>query len=245
MQDRYAGDVGDFSKFQLLRAVSRMSGAPLGLSWYLFPDEEHNSDGRHLAYLDKLEYKASEPELIQALSQIPKQGRSVTNLERAGILPDTTLFFTEQIPRKGGSERASWFDRSRQALSSAQVIMADPDNGFVPPSVTPGSSKYGKYIVDGEVADLLEISPLVIVYHHFCRTGTHQAQTRELIYRCDKRLDCRPPLALRFRPYSPRLYVLLAKNGWAEDLARSVVKSLECHSPNHWKSSTTMFGGCA
>lgn len=44
MQDRYAGDVGDFVKLGLLRAIS--PGRKLGVAWYRYQDEAHNGDGR-------------------------------------------------------------------------------------------------------------------------------------------------------------------------------------------------------
>lgn len=46
MQNRYAGDIGDFIKFALLRALSPDHN--LGVAWYLYPDEGHNSDGKHI-----------------------------------------------------------------------------------------------------------------------------------------------------------------------------------------------------
>ena len=56
MQDRYAGDLGDFLKLGLLRwLVAPSFDAPphrLGVVWYLAPDESHNADGKHVTYLD-------------------------------------------------------------------------------------------------------------------------------------------------------------------------------------------------
>lgn len=52
MQNRYTGDIGDFSKLGLLRAL-RNADLSIGLNWYLTPDETHNSDGRHVSYLDQ------------------------------------------------------------------------------------------------------------------------------------------------------------------------------------------------
>jgi hypothetical protein len=49
MQDRYAGDIGDFVKLGLLWAIS--PGYALGLAWYHVPDEGHNDDGRHIGYI--------------------------------------------------------------------------------------------------------------------------------------------------------------------------------------------------
>lgn len=55
VQDRYAGDVGDFSKYGLLRWLTASVGEhpplSLGVVWYLTPDESHNADGKHVSYL--------------------------------------------------------------------------------------------------------------------------------------------------------------------------------------------------
>lgn len=55
MQDRYAGDLGDFLKFGLLQHLcggdSNAAALQLGVVWYLVPDECHNDDGKHIAYL--------------------------------------------------------------------------------------------------------------------------------------------------------------------------------------------------
>ena len=51
MQDRYVGDMGDYVKLAILRAL--MPGERLGVAWWRFPDEVHNADGRHVGYLRK------------------------------------------------------------------------------------------------------------------------------------------------------------------------------------------------
>ena len=55
MQNRYTGDIGDFGKLGLLRAL-QASGLTVGVNWYLVPDENHNSDGRHVQYLENADY---------------------------------------------------------------------------------------------------------------------------------------------------------------------------------------------
>ena len=57
MQNRYTGDVGDFGKYGLLRALCLPEGdrgpaLRLGVVWYLTSDESHNNDGRHIGYLE-------------------------------------------------------------------------------------------------------------------------------------------------------------------------------------------------
>lgn len=55
MQNRYTGDIGDFGKLGLLRVLQE-SGLTIGVNWYLVPDENHNSDGRHVQYLENADY---------------------------------------------------------------------------------------------------------------------------------------------------------------------------------------------
>ena len=57
MQDRYAGDIGDYGKYGLLRwlccADEHGAAFRLGLLWYLFNGNEPDApnDGRHIQYL--------------------------------------------------------------------------------------------------------------------------------------------------------------------------------------------------
>jgi len=53
MQDRYAGDVGDFGKFALLRYLFSNANYKIGVIWYRFPDESHNNDGGQIDYVNK------------------------------------------------------------------------------------------------------------------------------------------------------------------------------------------------
>jgi len=64
MQNRYSGDIGDYSKFVLLKKL--FGNEKIGLVWYLYPDETHNNDGLHKDYY-KYENKLSDKELIQIL----------------------------------------------------------------------------------------------------------------------------------------------------------------------------------
>ena len=48
MQDRYAGDIGDFGKFGLLRELKRQ-GFSIGINWYKTEpgDSEKHEDGKY------------------------------------------------------------------------------------------------------------------------------------------------------------------------------------------------------
>jgi hypothetical protein len=98
MQNRYAGDIGDFVKLGILRALS--PGYRLGVAW-LFPDEEHKKDGRHICYLDQpLQWRHFDPQLFDALGEIVSSSqRDVRALEAANILA-YAIFFNDVTPRQ-------------------------------------------------------------------------------------------------------------------------------------------------
>jgi hypothetical protein len=74
MQNRYVGDIGDYVKLSVLRALS--PGYRLGVAWWLNPDEGHNRDGRHIGYLDRPEqWRHFEPDLFDVLAEIVKSDR--------------------------------------------------------------------------------------------------------------------------------------------------------------------------
>jgi hypothetical protein len=97
MQSRYVGDIGDYLKLGILRALS--PGYHLGVAWWLFPDETHNKDGRHIGYLNRpQQWRHFDPDLFDALRRIVlSTQRNVHTLEVAGVLPDAT-FASEFIP---------------------------------------------------------------------------------------------------------------------------------------------------
>jgi hypothetical protein len=98
VQDRYAGDVGDFLKFGLLRYLVRSDGHDrpmrLGVVWYRAADESHNADGKHVGYLAPNHRTAQhlrglDPDLYDRLVGVVDSGeRSIPALEQAGVLDD-------------------------------------------------------------------------------------------------------------------------------------------------------------
>lgn len=110
MQDRYAGDVGDFLKLGLLRQLTDdadgSGGFRLGVVWYLAPDEGHNADGKHITYLDPSsragrDLRPLDPDLYDRLRSVVANGRSVNALERAEVLPPDTRTFADLLSFTG------------------------------------------------------------------------------------------------------------------------------------------------
>lgn len=130
MQNRYAGDVGDFIKLGLIRhlAAARLS---FGINWYLTPDEVHNADGKHVAYVEPgnrqhVSLKACDPDLMERLSRVVAGSRSVKALEDSGALPANALTFGEVLDRS--TDRQAWHERALAELVSADTVFVDPSD---------------------------------------------------------------------------------------------------------------------
>jgi hypothetical protein len=73
-ENRYTADMGDYVKFGILRAL--LPGYRLGTIWCLYPDESHNSDGRHIPYLSQPDrWRHHDPVLFDSLGQIVNSGQ--------------------------------------------------------------------------------------------------------------------------------------------------------------------------
>ena len=121
MQNKYVGDIGDYVKYALLRALMRrapdcflmkciyyikdallrMVGkrkCALGVAWYLYPDESGN-DGRHTEYLDDPnKWACLDEDLFDVLRDIVcvQQRREVAAIEESGILRGAK-FYREEL----------------------------------------------------------------------------------------------------------------------------------------------------
>ena len=152
MQNRYVGDIGDFGKYGLLRALA---GDPLrlGVVWYLFPDEPPKEpgkgDGKFIDYLCHPTAKERnliecDPFLHDKLHKIviDEKDRRVVRVQEkeSGILPTDTLYYDQSLsyePRESGDtrklRRAEWLNSALEATKEADVVFVDPDNGIAIP----------------------------------------------------------------------------------------------------------------
>lgn len=207
MQDRYAGDIGDFVKLSLLRFLSQ--GRQLGIAWYLYSDEDHNSDGRHVAYLKQsAEWRHLDPELFDLLTTVVFGERTVESLRQA--FDPASQYFSEPIslvaPAKARSfARSHWFEASLSRLSRCNLVFADPDNGLVDDQEWRRRSRFfGKQMPLAEARALSE-GRCAVIYHHNSRfRGGHDAEVNHWL-----RALGIPALAVRATAYSCRTFFIV------------------------------------
>lgn len=160
MQNRLVGDIGDFSKFGLLRAIfgkpgDASYGLTLGVNWYFNEPteaESKKSDGGRIGYLDSRqsneEYRTCDLTLYRTfqrlvgLSLLQNQRRTISDIRSFGILNRDTIYFYDLIEKGGKTARDAWLERASRALQEAHVIFVDPDNGIYLKEETTNSRKH-------------------------------------------------------------------------------------------------------
>ena len=138
MQDQYVGDIGDYAKYALLRALSE--GRQLGVAWYLY----RGGDGRFTQYLDNDAWNAVDPGLFDSLHgimndwRIAPGPRSVWAVQQRELLPEGTVFAnvppldTTSAPRAEPEQwRRDWSKDVMDQLQNCDIVFADPDKGLV------------------------------------------------------------------------------------------------------------------
>ncbi|MCY3820761.1 MAG: hypothetical protein OXH52_15610 [Gammaproteobacteria bacterium] len=210
MQDRYTGDVGDFVKYGLLRAIT--GSKRLGIAWYLHPDAGPAGDGGHTEYLSQHErWQHLDPRLFEALKRIVSDDdRSVGSLQRSGVLGNAT-FAGKRLDvsavrwRERRDWRLRWFKETRNQVAHCDVVFADPDNGLVSDTrFRPERKEDAKRIPLAEATALGEGRTAIIYHHNSRRVGGHLLEVRYWM----KRLPgC--SIAYYWRPWSNRTFFVV------------------------------------
>ena len=229
MQDRYAGDVGDFGKFALLRAIESQ-GLTVGINWYLaktLPSEIHD-DGK---YTIPTQYETLDQGLSSALNKIFDLGeaRSVQALEKAHLLA-SNLFVNEAVPRET-NQREAWHQKALTKLADCDIVFLDPDNGLNVKSVKRGSPKSPKYVWLHEVSDYIASEKSVIFYNHRPRkkAEAYFAEYAARFAECPV-LRGKPIRVVTFPRRSIRDYFIISATQTHEEKIREAVQ-IFCNGP--------------
>lgn len=219
MQDKYVGDIGDFGKYGLLRALfgrpeepGSGCGLSLAVAWYFNEDQGDGPGGKYIDYLRKPSAKNEnlrkcDPVLYNILRRLVRPGnRKVTEVEQNRILPADTLYNKEPL---SGSMRTKWFKGALEATRGAEVVFVDPDNGIASENTPVGSPKH---VLPYELERFYERGQSLIIYHHLARTNA-----RTLIKSLCKQLQewlapPREPWALWYHRGTARVYFIVPRD---------------------------------
>jgi hypothetical protein len=169
MKNQYFGDINDYRKYGLLRAVILTTRLKLLVAWMLTPDDG-GSDGRFITYLEKPEKWAHhDPELFNSIKEILKNNskRNVTLIERTDLLPGA-VYYSDYVPDRT-VDRESWFNSLIRVARESDIVFLDPDNGMEVKSVPYGRKKSSKYLYRRELQMLWSEEKSLLIYQHFPR----------------------------------------------------------------------------
>ena len=217
MQDRYAGDIGDFAKYGLLRALSRKDehgpALSLGVLWYrVTREKKRNNDGGIVGYLTRPDerLRRCDEDLFESLRGLVRAGRrSVAEVQRLRILPAGTEFYECAVPA-ALNERHAWLEAGLQRVEGTDVVFADPDNGLRLPH--PGAARSPKHAYYDELKRCWERGQTLVIYQHATR---HKGGFNKLIAARREELrehfgSTTEPIVLRWRRRQARAYFILA-----------------------------------
>ena len=253
LENRYVGDVGDFGKYGLLKALclpSKVSGGynlSLGVVWYLVPDEP-GSDGKHTRYLKDSSknlglYRSCDPGLYDSLRDIVcGHRRRVSAIRKEGILPSGTVFYEESLtfdarPGIGLEERdrrlayrSEWVQRALDQVTGCDLVFIDPDNGLSVDSTAKHHKRGPKYAFIDELSPYLEKGQSLVIYQHISRRGTADSQVDRWLSCLDSALKGSfNPFALMFRRGTARAFLIVptqAHSNILSDMAEQLMQ--EC-----------------
>lgn len=229
MQNRYVGDIGDFGKYGLLRALCRPEpidgpSLRLGVVWYFTSDEKYNNDGRHIGYLDPtpknvMAFRQCDRELYDKLGDIVRSdARQVSSIRHWVVLPEETVYYdvaldfrAKQIHPNTATRvqaRQEWVQDALLVTKNCDIVFVDPDNGIG--STVQAHSRLGaKYVLLDELIPYLDRDQTLVIYHHLNRLESAESQVARRLVELRERLNpAVTVLALRYRRGSARVFLV-------------------------------------
>jgi hypothetical protein len=240
MKDQYVGDIGDFGKYGLLRALCGGPGMQpssdllpsLGIVWYQTPYDKDSKHGEHTGYLTASArnlrgFRACDPHLYDQVARVVRSGeRSVRSIMQSGIFSGGTRFFREEVPE--AADREVWCDAACDEVRGCQVIFLDPDNGLEPQGRYSRKAS-NRYVLPWEVERFGLLDATLVIYQHSGRTKgcTVGVQAARWSRRLRDVLPHREMLAVGYHRGASRTFLILPARGCEQGLKETVGRFLD------------------
>jgi hypothetical protein len=174
MKVQYFGDVNDYRKFVLLRALSGIGEFKIGVCWML-TEADGTGQGDKRGYLKQpKKWRAYDPVMFDVLAKAPAEP-TINDLRRleAEALIAAATFFDEFTPdsRPG---RDSFHASCMAALADRNLVFLDPDNGLEV-KIPKGRKRSSKYAFLDEIAAHYDAARSILLYQHYPRHVSRDA----------------------------------------------------------------------
>ena len=168
MKDQYVGDINDFEKYALLRALQGASQLPLVVCWMLTAPDATGEGGK-IDYLgNQSRYRHLDPHIFDRLAAVLRSGeRSTRAIAAVGVL-EGAHFVSNRLGDDHGS-RAALFGALWEEAAQPSLLFFDPDIGLAGKSVRKGGRRSAMYLFHDELAEAFGRGHSLVVYQHFAR----------------------------------------------------------------------------
>jgi len=170
VKNQYFGDLSDYRKFGLLRAMAG-AGVRIGVDWMLTADDG-GRDGRRITYLDQPDrWRGLDPDLFDFLAgKVSRNARGqVTAVESAGLIPEARYHADMLTDERAG--RVCHLEAALARFQDLDLIFFDPDNGLEVPSCPIGRKGSSKFLALAEARCCYEAGLSLLVFQHFGRVS--------------------------------------------------------------------------
>ena len=167
MKNQYYGDINDYRKYGLLRALFRET--PITVCWMLTPDDR-GPDGKKIQYLERAKkWRQFDPDLFDHLHDhvAVQERRGVEDFERSDLLPHARYY--SAITPDDGDARRSYFEDLFQISEGTELIFFDPDDCMEVKSRPYGRKDSSKYLYWHEVEQTWDRGYSLLIFQHFTR----------------------------------------------------------------------------
>jgi hypothetical protein len=170
-------------------------------------------------------------------------------LEINNILKSNTIYFSGKLnfhieystQKKIDKEtrflkRQEWLKNAVRSVEPCNIVFLDPDNGLEIKSYkNMNQIKSGKYVYYSEIKSLFEVKDACVIYHHLNRNKKHKDQIESQIKDLRKKIDSTGKIfALRYKPYSPRVYFIISKKAVEKQLKDKIQRFMNGPCCKFW-----------
>ena len=169
MKNQYFGDVNDYRKYGLLRAISLDTDWNILVAWMLTPDDGGPDGGKRKFLKAPDTWERYDSPLFNGLVDLLRSApqRSVSLIEGSDLLPRAS-YYSAVVPDTR-RERDAWRDGLLRAAKDVDLVFLDPDNGIEVKSKPIGRKGSSKYVTWDEIEGLWNAGSSLLIYQHFPR----------------------------------------------------------------------------
>jgi hypothetical protein len=184
MKNQYFGDINDYRKYGLMRALSGLGEITTAVCWMLTPDDGR-TDGSFTDYLHQPDkWRHFDAPLFDHLRELVLQQnlRDVRGVETVAILPSCR--FAPGVLPDDAQGRAFYFETFAGVTKGCELIFFDPDNGIEVKSKPYGRKDSSKYLYWREIEESFSAGHSLLIYQHFphVKRGPYiKSKARELM----------------------------------------------------------------